>query len=74
MPPTRDDIEAATAQLAASQRGRRAMHALLDWIDQHGTGLDDRNQQAVLTLLAGTWGPLTGTARELIAAKLGVEQ
>lgn len=49
------------------------MEALLDWIDQHGIGLDDRNQKAVLTLLAGTWGPLTGTTRELIADELGVD-
>lgn len=69
-----EQVEAAARQLARSGRGRMAMRGLLKWMEASGgIGLDESNQEAVLTLLAAVWGPFSGSARDVMRdALLGI--
>ena len=57
--------EEAISQLSRSQRGIRAMHALLAWLDDDGIGLDQTNQCCVLQLLRFAWQK-PGSTRDLM--------
>jgi hypothetical protein len=61
---TAEDMTAAAEHLVKSTKGRHALQALLRWLNDDGLGLDLTNQEAVLTLLDGAWGPFAGTARD----------
>ena len=63
-------LQAAGQQLNRSGRGRSAMRLLLIFLDDCGVGLDALNQSAILTLLLGTWGAHTMTARDLMREAL----
>jgi len=39
---------------------------LAHWVEEAGLSLDAENQEAVITLLSGIFGELTGTTRELM--------
>lgn len=40
------------------------MRHLLAWLDDDGLSLDRQNQDAVINILEGAWGPYAGTARD----------
>lgn len=62
-----NELREAALTLADSDRGRDALAALLEWINDHGLGLDADNQEAVIDLLViGVWGPTPGTTRDMI--------
>lgn len=64
---TQQDLTEAAEQLARSERGRDALRRLRDWMEEGEVlGLDQNNQDAVLTLLCGAWDGLPGSAREAI--------
>jgi hypothetical protein len=57
--------------LASHDGGRDALRRLVDWLDSGGCSLDQRSQQAVLTLLAVAWGGYAGTALDVMREVLG---
>ena len=59
------ETQDAIHQLARSERGRHALRVLLDWLDDGGIALDQRNQQAVMTLLYDAWRR-PGSTRDLM--------
>lgn len=61
-----NEIKAAIDQLMRSERGELAVVGLAHWIEDHGIGLDEQNQNAVITLLQAVWGPQRGTARGMV--------
>lgn len=63
---TKTDLHNAVEQLKRSRRGQTAMRKLLEWLDDTGLGLDEQNQEAILILLEGAWGPFPSTARDLM--------
>jgi|GEM_PF-4351388 len=63
---TKTDLHNAVEQLKRSRRGQTAMRKLLEWLDDTGLGLDEQNQDAVLILMEGAWGPFPSTARDLM--------
>ena len=65
-------VSAAVDRLAHSDRGRKTLRALLVWLDSSGLGLDDQNQQAVLTIITAAWGPLPMTVRDELRHALGI--
>ena len=66
-----ENLAAAAAQLAKSERGVEAMRGLLAWLLGPASGLDCMNQEAVLTLLGGRWGGhYGGTAVDVMIAAL----
>lgn len=69
---TQQDLTEAAQQLARSHRGRDALRRLREWMEEGEVlGLDQDNQDAVLTLLCGAWDGLPGSAREVIRDALG---
>lgn len=68
---TRDDVRQAVRQLSASERGRLALYELRVWTKRGlMPGLDEFNQEAVVTLFLAGCGPLPGTVREEIDAAI----
>lgn len=65
---TAEDLTRSAERLAESTAGRSALRIVVDLLE--GEPLDGRNQNAVLTLLAGAWGPLAGSARDAIRTAL----
>lgn len=65
-----EPIQNAVDQLSKSSRGRGAMQSLLDWVTQHGVGLDGDNWLAVHTLLDYTQGGLSGTVTDTMRQSL----
>ncbi|MEX1230741.1 MAG: hypothetical protein WEB58_10900 [Planctomycetaceae bacterium] len=61
-----EKVQAAADRLRSSERGRAALAALVEWIDEHGAGLDWMNQADVFTVIGAAWGPFSGTARDLM--------
>ena len=68
---TTTDLHAAAQRLSKSDHGRDALRRVVEWLDNSGVSLDRGNQEAVLTLLAGAWGPFAGTARDVMREALG---
>jgi hypothetical protein len=60
----------AVRQLSRSDKGRDALRAMLNWMNDTGLSLDQENQLAVITLLWGAWGSYPGTTRELMTEAL----
>lgn len=71
---TREDLVHAARQLALTKTGRQSMRKVLAWLNDGGLDLDAINKQAIRTLLEGAWGPLPGTAREVMEATLSRSQ
>lgn len=46
------DLANQIRQLRQTQRGRSAMRHILAWLDDDGLGLDDKNQAAIISLIA----------------------
>lgn len=66
------EIYSAAEHLSETVRGENALRVLLAWLyDGDGLGLDAENQEAVLTLLHGAWGPWAGTVRDAMREALG---
>lgn len=57
--------EQAIEQLRKSSRGVRSLRAILDWLDADGIGLDEFNQNAVITLIGYAWRQ-PGSTRDLM--------
>lgn len=68
------DLQSAAARLLQSGRGRKALELLQEFLLNAGIGLDERNQDAVLTLLDGAWGGYVGTTRDAIAEALETDE
>jgi hypothetical protein len=57
----RKAVQTAVAQLAQSERGRRAAKALHKFLDEGACGLDSYNQRAVKLLLEAFFAGRNGT-------------
>lgn len=68
--PQTEPIQNAVDQLSKSSRGRGAMESLLQWISQHGCGLDSSNWLAVHALLDYTQAGKVGTVTDAMRASL----
>jgi hypothetical protein len=64
-PITSADVSAALDTLKQSQRGRMAVCGL-DYFLSHAEGLDSENQRACILVIMAAFGPLAGTAPELV--------
>lgn len=64
------DLVVAADTLSKSNRGRQALSALLEWLDDGGCCLDGQNKEAVLILLRGAFGEFTGSARHVMREAL----
>lgn len=60
------DVETAIAVLQRSERGRHALKCLSRMLDEGAVSLDFEGQAAVKILLLATWGPYTGSARDVM--------
>ncbi len=63
----KDHIERSIKALLASDRGRQALRHLQAFLDKPCMGsLDSNGVTAVVTLIGACYGPICGTAREMI--------
>jgi hypothetical protein len=65
------DIETAVDQLTKSEKGMTAARYLLIMLEGGAISLDEPNQAAVQTILAGAWGGLSGTALDALRDRTG---
>lgn len=62
----RQIIDSAINQLCASDRGADALASLNVWLSEHATGLDAKNQGALITLMRMFWMGNPMMARDAI--------
>lgn len=71
----RELVEQAVGQaarhLAKSDKGRKALRAVIDWLEDSGLSLDGQNQNAILELQRMAWEGWAGTVRDAMHAALG---
>jgi len=60
-----DIARQAIERLSGSERGRNALRRISEWLDDDGIGLDERNQNAALTLLTVAW-KRPGSTRDML--------
>jgi hypothetical protein len=65
------DIETAVEALVQSEKGMSAARYLLIMLEGGAISLDEPNQAAVQTILAGAWGGLSGTALDALRDHTG---
>ena len=62
-----ETIQLAINTLAKTERGRRTLRSLHNWLrDAGGSGLDEIGQEAALALVRSAWGPYRGTTLDLL--------
>jgi len=66
----RADIETAVDQLTGTEKGLSAARYLLLMLEDGAISLDEQNQAAVQTILAGAWGGLSGTALDVLRDRI----
>jgi hypothetical protein len=66
----RADIETAVEALVESEKGMSAARYLLLMLEDGAISLDEPNQAAVQTILAGAWGGLSGTALDVLRDRI----
>ena len=64
------DIETAVDQLTKSEKGMSAACHILEMLESGAISLDEQNQAAVQTILAGAWGGLSGTALDALRDRI----
>lgn len=64
------ELHEAAQRLAQTDRGRQTLTTLLAWLDDVGTVLDARHQDAVFSLLTGAWNGYAGSTREAMREAL----
>jgi hypothetical protein len=64
-------VRFACRHLAKSDKGRKALRAIVDWLEDSGLSLDGQNQNAILELQRMAWEGWAGTVREAMHAALG---
>ena len=63
-------MQAASRQLAKTERGRAVMQQLVQLLDSNVLDLDLLDQRALLALLGGVWSGQAVTAREVVRTTL----
>ena len=64
------DIETAVDQLTKTDKGLSAARYLLLMLEDGAISLDEPNQAAVQTILAGAWGGFSGTALDALRDRI----
>jgi hypothetical protein len=64
-------VRYAARHLAKSDKGRKALRAVVDWLEDSGLSLDGQNQNAILELQRLAWEGWAGTVRDAMHEALG---
>jgi hypothetical protein len=65
------ELETAVEALVQSDKGKQTAIDLLAMLERGAISLDEQNQDAVQTILAGAWGGFSGTALDVLRDHIG---